>query len=860
MGRYRRFVVVLAIILTIITFGCSKDGKGAGATNQGEIELNNGYILVRISSIGEITEITDLTTEKSILASSGRIGWSARGFLGHFDDQRFEEFSQRRQSNPKITVEGNLATIAYSGLKSDSGKTYKVDFNINIRLNDKDIEMDYKVSSEDGGITISEVRFPTVRGFVIGDTLNDDTLIWPQKYQGVKLEQLGTVDFVEASGYAGWQMKRLGGLYNGQISMPWFTHFDHELLTYVAFLDERFEVAQFVGDREGMPGNYNMRYDIVTYPRVFQGSSYESGKFVIGLYPGETWYAAAHKYQDWFQDVWGMDTTTPEFLLREQGSFVYGHEWEYLPDFSYDIARYFGMRGVLGWAWEHGGGDHYYPCYFPNPDVQSVEDFTAVLKSIEDRGGWSYLYTNGYLISPLQDPDDVARFKEMYPEEYKSTWYNRGFYDDVGYIATMERMVKEYDLGWPEWLYTKGAYHDYTIKRIDQTWGREPIFFWHGKPFAGANVSFKEWQDAFFAMANTLLNQFGASGIFIDQIAAMNPEICEVPSEDYVSFGHWNRGYFDIVKRLKTELSKDRIDYFIVTEGLGDVYSKYIDWFWGFSEPNEYYFPEMFRYTMPQIAMTTASFLNPTQELEELKSYLYYAALFGVKLWYGLSPGSGLLDQLDPNLEQMVLMRRVSLLRKSGWEFYDKGTFIDDYLLSVPEGVRAKVYEKNDEVTGLMIAIWNEGNVSGKIRLETGFDNTDVKVFGQGVSSKLLPVEYTQSSHGIEFDIPDEEFALVYVIKDGDYFVANGTNDIVALDHNETVRSEITVLGTVSTDEVHVKVFESDGLDVQILDGERLEVSITVPAGTDRPDYFPVIQLEYNGIIQEIEYWVRVPF
>ncbi len=295
-----------------------------------------------------------------------------------------------------------------------------------------------------------------------------------------------------------------------------------------------------------------------------------------------SWHVAARYYRAWSEGV-VQPLAVPEWarnasgwllcILKQQNGEVH---WDYsalgkLCDVA--EARGLDMLGLFGWA--HGGHDHLYPEYFPDPKMGGAETLRRSLQEIRERGKRSILYANGQLI-----------------EQGTEFWEREG-----RALAVLKRD------GTP----VQQTYHKYRTTA--------PFRFGLGCLAAPA------WFDRMLALA-VQAHALGADGILYDQLGVNEPLACyaaghghPVPALVYVE----DRVRF--LRRIEEHMRKLNPDFIVMTEGLHDSVLGSISMFHGcmtgtfavsgkemlarlHRQGNSAPFPELFRYTFPAMLTT----------------------------------------------------------------------------------------------------------------------------------------------------------------------------------------------------------------------------------------------------------------
>ncbi|MEA5005352.1 MAG: DUF6259 domain-containing protein [Rikenellaceae bacterium] len=341
-------------------------------------------------------------------------------------------------------------------------------------------------------------------------------------------------------------------------------------------------------------------HDLVCAP----GSKWQIPEQIIYPYKG-SWHKGADLYREWFKTSVGFQQV-PEWLksssgwmltiMKQQNNEVM---WNYadlsgLADIS--LERGLDIIGLFGWT--KGGHDKFYPYYEPDPDMGGKEVLIKVLKEIKQKGVRSIIYANGQLID--QNGTDY--------------WEREG--------KRISVLKKNGNVDYQKWH----KYYD------------APARF-HGMACLGCN----EWYDIMLNLA-LQANELGADGILYDQLAVTAPKFCYSPNHGHaVPAVVYAEDRYLFLRKISEYMKTINKDFVVMTEGLNDVEMESVSMFHGYengayvplieefaarlngSAPT-YIFPEMFKYTFPEMITTTR---NPAPVNNRL--ILNYATLYGLR-------------------------------------------------------------------------------------------------------------------------------------------------------------------------------------------------------------------------------------
>ncbi|GMI13042.1 hypothetical protein TrLO_g3102 [Triparma laevis f. longispina] len=99
-----------------------------------------------------------------------------------------------------------------------------------------------------------------------------------------------------------------------------------------------------------------------------------------------------------------------------------------------------------------------------------------------------------------------------------------------------------------------------------------------GPDFCIANPATEYWQNKIGATVEELVNEYGSSGVYIDQVASASMNLCYDPSHNHtIANGHWWRnGYLGMFNKIH-ELVGDSTNAPMVTESNSEIYMDMVE-------------------------------------------------------------------------------------------------------------------------------------------------------------------------------------------------------------------------------------------------------------------------------------------
>ena len=418
------------------------------------------------------------------------------------------------------------------------------------------------------------------------------------------------------------------------------------------------------------------------------------------------WHAAAKRYRAWFDSAhkavrsaapdWTRDLTGWLLVIMKQQNEELMWPYTDIPKLC-DVAERNGLNSIGLFGWTVGGHDHLYPDYDADSKMGGAEALKAGIAEAHRRGIRVCIYANGQL-----QQIGVTKFWGEHGEK----------------IAIRKRDGSPYIQ----------TYHKY--KDI-------PVY-----QFALGCLHAAPWHDRMLALARQA-RSFGADAILYDQLGVTTPFECWGKGH-----GHpvpWTSHCEDrpgFVRRIADEMHATDKDFAVFTEGLHDGLLDTIGMFHACqpgsfmsdvnvlkasratSRANTEPFPELFRYTFPELVTTTR---NPTPMT--LRSFVNYAAVFGlrheIEIRYMPDRTYALDDQVPtqadygevknlPSLEAMhaeppavasAYMKAVGDFQRTHAKYLLRGRFMDDEGITCRNRVVAKRFIADDGTSA--VCVWN---------------------------------------------------------------------------------------------------------------------------------------------------------
>ena len=534
------------------------------------------------------------------------------------------------------------------------GNEIPVKVEIRVELEDDETETSWTIQVENNSsdYQIIETLFPILRGVYLGDSWEDDILIYPH-HAGEKTK--APIRTYTSERFAHFNrsfvlhqenrwIREIN--YCGLASMMWMYYYDQENGLYFGSHDAGFLVTGLRVETGG-PDDPWMGFAFRKHWRVETGMKWTSNPMIIAL-TGQDWHWGARRYRTWFLSQMEVEKQ-PEFLqdeitlnqcynLKRQGEVI--HRFSDIPAIYEKGQKLFKARHLFLASWNRGGFDRDYPEFQPDMELGTPLSLAHACQKVKDEKGLVTFYINC-----------------------------RIFHLQSDFFKTLGR----------EW----------SIKKID---GEMYIEQYGPEAFAVNCPSNNAWVDYIADTAEWMVRSYGADGIYLDQLGSAEPFACYDRSHSHTQNGLFNQGYLQLLRDIHKRLSVIERPTFLMIENCGDLYSAMV-WgslTWNGEAYDEFY--TLFKYTFPEFMQV--HMVNPLSTLDGEKRWeKYYADLeralrLGAVFWLGV-------DKIEDNANDPYLQyaRKAIALREKLNPYFCKGRFVDD------EGVAAAT-------EGLHVAHW----------------------------------------------------------------------------------------------------------------------------------------------------------
>jgi hypothetical protein len=568
--------------------------------------------------------------------------------------------------------------------------------------------------------SIVEVLFPYLRGIYLGESWQDDTIIYPH-HAGEKT--LAPISEYVSERYL--HLSRAGTLpvgdhwqreinYCGLASMQWMYYYDPKGGLYFGSHDDSFVVTGLSVETGGPQAAW-MGFAYRKYHRIQPGETWNSAPYVLAL-TTEDWHWGARRYRFWIDPYLDI-LPNPEFLadesvltkcyaLKREGKVI--QKYDQLPKVFDGGRKAFNSKHLFVASWNRGGFDTDYPEYQPDMDLGSPMDLWKACQQIRGKGGHITFYIN-------------SRIFDTSSSYYKTQGNHWAIKDETGK--------------------TREEHYD---------WVRN---------FSVSCPAESGWQNYLMDIACWMVKSYGAKGIYLDQLGSAEPFPCFDRSHSHADIGDFNHGYLTILKELRARLKELDPDTYLMIENCGDIYSQYL---WGNlvwnGDPYDEFF-NLYKYTFPEY--TYVHMVNPITDLEPAarKERFYRdmerATLLGSIFWLGL-------EKFFPGDEDLLAYaKKVVPFREKITPLIKHARYLDDEQLSrVDDGLQVSHWHLEDGRELYIV-----GNIYEAAHKSFTFENakgTLAAIESINIDDVVEPVAY--SCHKDQVTIQVQPHTLAYFL------------------------------------------------------------------------------------------------
>jgi hypothetical protein len=649
--------------------------------------LENAQARIAFDEKGAVTELVD----KQSAAGHNLIARRLSGFwkLIFHRGRVYENVVAPEQQQYRFAREGDRLVISVDRVRFED-ETLPIQLRFTVRLEGDEVRWTARIENR-SQVTVADFFFPQIGGIDALGGAGSDDLIWPSaagmRMRNVKASMRAGVGGLTSidepvNTVADPRLDLLypsGSTVDEGASMSWYEWTNGSRGVYFASYDPRFQSGLLRVSRLFQAGGA-LQFSFAKFLLLGPGETWTSGESVVSPHAG-TWHVGAAKYRKW-ADTWFRRQARPEWVDRMKGMLLvilrqqYGDRmWSYsdLP-YLFDEARKSGVDTVALFGWTEGGHDNKYPVYEPDPEMGGESGLRQGLAAVRKAGGNTILYINGHIMDA-----------------------GSPFYKETGV-----RMAARNIWGSP-------YYEQYSKSH-------ESAFLAHfsHKLFAPACPGDAEWEKVMRGVGTRLLG-YGPSGVIYDQVGGMPPYPCFGTDRKEPLSEIFTAGRLRYLAAIRANARQSSEKAGLMGEHICDLYAQFMDVIHGVHRgfsPSEPAFPQMVRYTFPEVVMTSRN-AAPRLTLRQSNFALAYGFRFETEVRYRADVET-VRRREKPELQEY--QRSISALRDRYWDLLGAGRFLDDRGL----------VNRNREVTATLFAqgkrnalvVWNNTAVKQEVKVE----------------------------------------------------------------------------------------------------------------------------------------------
>lgn len=676
---------------------------------QSRLHATNGVISLAVDALsGEMLEFVRESTADNLMKNHVRRAWSLLDglLLTDADDVRFHppryaDIKRDAALTPTIEVEqgdGQAEIRMHFPALVGNGRALPLSADVTIRLPPDDCRSVWKLTlANQTGLELDDVAFPAIDGVWLGESWQDDVLVYPQ-FSGCRIdnptEQLASepqlihwkwqeylyeYNVGQAVGVRderGAYVHRIN--YSGPASMVWLDLCDPTEHTGVYLTCRNAGLTMKALRMEAFgrtdPG---AGMAILHRPGV-KGGVWQSEECVLAFHEGD-WHWAADDYRGWFaalplrapvkhRPAWFEKSPglMAHYDFQYQGGGIV-HTFRDIPDLMKE-AQKLGFNHLLLAGWNEDGFDFGFPHYTPNHRLGTEQDLKDALAQCRRMGGHVCFYVNSRLC-------------------------NTGFADQHARIMESAVMNRDGSL-------------------FIEKYGADDL------SFASLCINDTAWRHKLAETVRYLTHEIGADGMYLDQLAMATSCKCYHPghTEHAGNPCAWNQGYRKLLGEMQAD--DDTEGMALIYEGCNDGYGPYASgqlvselhcpWRGRMPEVYKYTFPEQILVDMMNPRRNSA--MRPEHIARHSTELLHNAFTMGAYLWcYDLEWDNTW--RRDP--EQYERLKRLVALRSAWLARYGQGRFTDTVgILRRPQGQQIRRYDIAD---GLLLACAAGNGLDGEV-------------------------------------------------------------------------------------------------------------------------------------------------
>ncbi|HBL76835.1 MAG: hypothetical protein A2W90_23005 [Bacteroidetes bacterium GWF2_42_66] len=639
--------------------------------------------------------------------------------LQNLSDNTKEVVISDKENVPEIDATANGFRLVYNQLVLD-GKTWNVKVELDFSVQDGAFQVSGTIHNQVNDWVVMKFIGPVLNG--INANLSSFPLLMPcglgQKFIKEPSAE-NPINKVTMKGALAWKYNKAVSAYEMTAEYPcrfatmqWCAMAGENGGLYFASHDKEFGSKQFRVRYQPEAKTFGLAFmhDLT----CFAGQSWSIPPQIIMPYAG-TWHKGADYYRAWYNTatwlqevpVWAQNSSGWMLtILKQQNDEIMWNYGDLAELNRLSTERGLDLIGLFGWT--AGGHDRFYPYYDPDSAMGGREALVKALSDIRKSGKRSILYANGQLIDQ----------------------HGTDYWDKTGKSITV--LKKDGTLDYEKW-------HKYT----------DAPARYHGLACLGTG----EWYQRMLSLAMQA-NELGADGILYDQLAVRPPKICYSPDHGHsVPAIVYAKDRCRLLDCITSYMKTINPEFIVMTEGLCDAELNSVYYFHGYENgvyvplqeefsarldgtAPTFIFPEMFKYTFPEVLTTTR---NPAPVNNRL--ILNYATVYGLRQELEsryaadvrylkenripvLDDYSNVISKPDLDLVRSedpvasrIYTRQVIDFQRENFDLLWKGKFVDEkgFTIQACTTIVAKAFVSGNRMG---IVVWNTGSQDEQFTLK----------------------------------------------------------------------------------------------------------------------------------------------
>jgi hypothetical protein len=697
------------------------------------LSIGNKYLEICVDSEdGRLTSLKNRITGDDYLKLDLRSPLYKLSCISLSSGEKVEVVPDRVISVEEITGDKDISgestrslVVKFKSALAGEAEPVRIHASVRMEVREDDAETLWflELSNSDERYLIVEILFPCFRGVYLGESWQDDIMIYPH-HAGEKT--LAPVREYTSERYLGfWRAGTKRGNdgvffreinYCGLASMNWMYYYDDENGLYISSYDRDFTVTGLRVETGG-PDDPWMGWAMRKYATVNPGETWNSHPYGVGI-TTDDWHFGASRYREWIDGVIQMPDNPlylkDETILNQCYNFkrdgVIYNRFGDIPSMYERGQDEYGMRHMFIASWNRSGFDQDYPEYHPDLELGTCWELAEGCRYVNENGGFITFYVN-----------------------------SRIFHMESDYFETLGR---------------KWAIKDEAGKKTYEQYGPHK--------FVVLCPSNKAWQDYLIDVGSWMAKSYGATGIYLDQLGSAEPFPCYDKSHTHEDIGSFNRGYIRVLKDLLERVRSINPDSFLMIENCGDIYGSYVwgNLTWNGDPYDEFY--NLYKYTFPEYVQV--NMCNPKRHLtgEARATKFYYdlnrALLLGSVFWVGLDKTESLDDDLHEYLKAAIGFR------KRLNPFFKAGRFIDNEdVIQASPGLEVSHWRLKDAGDLYIMANPNKGAGKYLVVKHPAYEVGDVLTFN--IHGNEGFGRYVVTDDVVEICVPESEVSSVLILR-----------------------------------------------------------------------------------------------